>query len=69
MLAKQIMLVNVKFFKKIFLIFIILTANLYANERDQIIYQLNSLNSMEFTFDQWQGLYKHAEDKNIIFLS
>ena len=46
------MLVNVKFFKKIFLIFIILTANLYANEKDQIIYQLNSLNSMEFTFNQ-----------------
>ena len=52
MLAKQIMLVNVKFFKKIFLIFVILTANLYASEKDQIIYQLNSLNSMEFTFNQ-----------------
>ena len=52
MLAKQIMLANVKFFKKIFLIFIILTANLYANEKDQIIYQLNGLNSMEFTFNQ-----------------
>jgi len=52
LLAKQIMLANVKFFKKIFLIFIILTANLYANEKDQIIYQLNGLNSMEFTFNQ-----------------
>ena len=46
------MLANVKFFKKIFLIFIILTANLYANEKDKIIYQLNGLNSMEFTFNQ-----------------
>ena len=48
------MLVNVKFFKKIFFIsiFILLPANLYANEKNQIITQLNSLNSLEFTFDQ-----------------
>lgn len=24
---------------------------------------------MEFTFDQWQGLYKHAEEKGLVFLS
>ena len=48
------MLVNVKFFKKIFFIsiFILLPANLYTNEKNQIITQLNSLNSLEFTFDQ-----------------
>ncbi len=52
MLAKQIMLVNVKFFKKIFLISIILTTNLSANEKDQIVNKLNNLNSLEFTFNQ-----------------
>ena len=48
------MLVNVKFFKKKFLIsfFLLLTTSLLANEKDQIIAQLNSLNSLEFTFDQ-----------------
>ena len=48
------MLVNVKFFKKKFLIsfFLLITTNLLANEKDQIIAQLNSLNSLEFTFDQ-----------------
>ena len=48
------MLVNVKFFKKIFLIsfFLLLTTNLSANEKDQIIAQLNTLNSLEFTFNQ-----------------
>ena len=51
MLVKQIMLVNVKFYK-IFIIFILLSVNLSANEKDQIITQLNSLNSLEFTFDQ-----------------
>ena len=51
MLVKQIMLVNVKFFK-LFLIFFFLTAKLFANEKDQIINQLNNLNSLEFTFDQ-----------------
>ena len=45
------MLVNVKFFK-IFIIFILLSANLSANEKDQIVTQLNNLNSLEFTFDQ-----------------
>ncbi len=45
------MLVNVKFFK-IFILFILLSANLYANEKDQIITQLRNLNSLEFTFDQ-----------------
>ena len=48
------MLVNVKFFKKTFLIsfFLLITTSLSANEKDQIIAQLNSLNSLEFTFDQ-----------------
>ena len=48
------MLVNVKFFKKKFLItfFLFITTSLLANEKDEIIAQLNSLNSLEFTFDQ-----------------
>ena len=45
------MLVSVKFFKS-FLIFFILTANLFASEKDQIINQLKNLNSLEFTFNQ-----------------
>ena len=45
------MLVNVKFYK-IFTIFFLLSANLFANEKDQIVTQLNNLNSLEFTFDQ-----------------
>ena len=51
MSVKQIMLVNVKFYK-IFTIFILLSVNLSADEKDQIIAQLNNLNSLEFTFDQ-----------------
>ena len=51
MSAKQIMLVNVKFFK-LFIFFILLSANLSASEKDQIITQLNDLNSLEFTFNQ-----------------
>ena len=51
MSAKQIMLENVKFFK-IFIFFILLSANLSANEKDQIVAQLNNLNSLKFTFDQ-----------------
>ena len=46
------MLVNVKFFKKIFFVFILLSTNLSASEKDQIIARLNNLNSLEFTFDQ-----------------
>ncbi len=48
------MLVNVKFFKKTFLIsfFLLITTSLLADEKDKIIAQLNSLNSLEFTFDQ-----------------
>ena len=48
------MLVNVKFFKKIFLasVFLSISTNLYADEKEQIISQLNNLNSLEFTFDQ-----------------
>ena len=48
------MLVNVKFFKKKFLIsfFLLITTGISANEKDQIVAQLNSLNSLEFTFDQ-----------------
>ena len=45
------MLVNVKFFK-LFLIFFFLSVNLSADEKDQIVTQLNNLNSLEFTFDQ-----------------
>ncbi len=48
------MLVNVKFFKKIFLVlfFFLISFNLYSNEKDKIISQLIDLNSLEFTFDQ-----------------
>ena len=48
------MLVNVKSCRKIFLvlIFLLLSANLSANDKNKIINQLNSLNSLEFTFDQ-----------------
>jgi len=49
--VKQIMLVNVKFFKKL-IFFILVSTNLSANEKDQIVAQLNNLNSLEFTFDQ-----------------
>jgi outer membrane lipoprotein-sorting protein len=49
--AKQIMLVNVKFFK-LFIFFILLSANLSASEKDQIVAKLNNLNSLDFTFDQ-----------------
>ena len=45
------MLVNVKFFK-LFLIFFFLSVNLSADERDQMVTQLNNLSSLEFTFDQ-----------------
>jgi len=45
------MLVNVKYFK-IFIFFILLSANLSASEKDQIVTQLNNLNSLEFTFNQ-----------------
>ena len=51
MSAKQIMLVNVKFCK-IFIFFILLSVNLSANEKNQIVTQLNNLKSLEFTFDQ-----------------
>ncbi len=48
------MLVNVKFFKKIFSLsfFLLITSSLLANDKDQIVAQLNNLNSLEFTFDQ-----------------
>ena len=48
------MLVNVKFFKKIFLILVFLSTStiLSANEKKEIFSQLNNLNSLEFTFDQ-----------------
>ena len=48
------MLVNVKSFKKIFLtsVFILVSTHLFASDKSQIITQLNSLNSLEFTFDQ-----------------
>ena len=48
------MLVNVKFFKKIFSLsfFFLIITSLLANEKDQIVTQLNNLKSLEFTFDQ-----------------
>ena len=48
------MLVNVKFYKKIFLasFFLLTSTSLTASEKNQIISQLNNLNSLEFTFDQ-----------------
>ena len=48
------MLANVKFFKKIFftIVFLLISTNLLANEKDKIISQLNNLSSLEFTFDQ-----------------
>ena len=48
------MLVNVKYFKKIFLtsVLILVSANLSANDKSQIINKLNKLNSLEFTFEQ-----------------
>ena len=48
------MLVNVKFFRKIFSLpfFLLITTSLLANEKDQIVAQLKNLNSLEFTFDQ-----------------
>ena len=45
------MLENVKFYK-IFSIFILLSVNLSAGEKDQIVAQLNNLSSLEFTFNQ-----------------
>ena len=48
------MLVNVKFFKKTFLIsfFLLITTALLANEKEQIVAQLKNLSSLEFTFEQ-----------------
>ena len=48
------MLESVKFFKTIFLasVFILVSAKLSADQKNQIITQLNNLNSLEFTFDQ-----------------
>ena len=42
------------FFRKFFLVLLIISFsfNLSANEKEQIITQLNSLNSLEFTFNQ-----------------
>ena len=61
------MLVNVKFFKKIFSLsfFLLITTSLLANEKDQIVAQLNSLNSLEFTFDQ---LINEKAEKGICLL-
>ena len=46
------MLVNVKFFRIIFLVLILLSTNLSANEKKEIANQLRSINSLEFTFEQ-----------------
>ena len=42
------------FLKRFFLItsLICFSLNSFANEKDQIVVKLNSLNSLEFTFDQ-----------------
>ena len=45
------MLVSVKYFK-ILIFFILLSENISASEKNQIVTQLNNLNSLEFTFDQ-----------------
>ena len=60
------MLVNVKFFKKIFSLsfFLLITTSLLANEKDQIVAQLKSLNSLEFTFDQL--IYEKTEKGNCL---
>ena len=53
------MLVNVKFFSLIFirllltLLFALNFTILSANEKDKIITQLNNLDSLEFTFEQF----------------
>ena len=54
MSVKQIMLENVKYFKKILItsILILIPVNILADEKDKIISKLNNLNSLEFTFDQ-----------------
>ena len=61
------MLVNVKFFRKLLLasLFFSITTNLSANEKDQIISQLNNLNSLEFTFNQ---LINEKTEKGNCFL-
>ena len=61
------MLVNVKFFKKIFSLsfFLLIATSLLANEKDQIVAQLNKLNSLEFTFDQ---LVNEKKEKGSCFL-
>ena len=61
------MLVNEKFFKKIFSISIalLISTNLAANEKDRIISGLNSLNSLEFTFNQ---LINEKEEKGTCLL-
>ena len=48
------MLVNAKFFKKIFSLsfFLLIMSSLLANEKDRIVSQLNNLSSLEFTFNQ-----------------
>ena len=67
MSVKQIMLVNVKFFKKIFLVsfFLLISTSLSANEKSQIISQLNNLNTLEFTFDQ---LVNEKKEKGSCFV-
>ncbi len=48
------MLENEKFFKKILLVsvYFLLTGNLFAVEKNQIITKLNNINSLEFSFNQ-----------------
>ncbi|MDC0437722.1 hypothetical protein OAL84_01565, partial [Pelagibacteraceae bacterium] len=64
------MWVNVRFFNFLFkiyfniLIVILFSFNLNASEKNQIINQLNSLNSLEFTFNQL--INKKNEEGNCI---
>ena len=71
MLVKQIMLVNVRFFNFILrnyfliIIFVLFTFNLSADEKNQILSQLNKLDSLEFTFEQ---LINNKTEKGVCVL-
>jgi outer membrane lipoprotein-sorting protein len=53
LLAKQTMLVNVKFYKILTIaLSFLFSSNLNANEKSKILNQLENLNSLEFTFTQ-----------------
>ena len=60
------MLVNVKFFKKIFLVWFFLSTSpiLYAGEKEEIISRLENIKSLEFVFDQ--SINKETEKGNCL---